>query len=289
MRVFDKTVQQILNERLTKLEGHFEADVMFYYGEIASYSPKAFLEVVEGLRADSPQKNRIVIILNTPGGSAEVVEKLVEIVRHHYSEVYFVVPDVAMSAGTVFCMSGDKIFMDYSSSLGPIDPQVWNGKEWVPALGYLDQVQKLLDKAKKNELSDAELLILQNQDLATLSQYEQQKELTISLLKKWLVQYKFKNWATHATDPIKKGQPVTAEEKIQRAAQIAERLSNNTEWHTHQRMISARTLTQDVGLKIEDYSDDSGLREFITQYNDLITEYIRRFKYEVFLHSRNFF
>ena len=27
-----------------------------------------------------------------------------------------------MSAGTIWCMSADKIFMDYSSSLGPIDP-----------------------------------------------------------------------------------------------------------------------------------------------------------------------
>lgn len=33
-------------------------------------------------------------------------------------------------------MSGDKIFMDFFSVLGPVDPQVQNkdGK-WVPALG----------------------------------------------------------------------------------------------------------------------------------------------------------
>ncbi len=73
--------------------------------------------------------------------------------------------------------------MDYTSSLGPIDPQVYNGKEWVPALGYLEQVKRLIEKATKGTLTDAELIILQNQDLATLERYEQAKNLTITLLK----------------------------------------------------------------------------------------------------------
>ena len=83
--------------------------------------------------------------------------------------------------------------------LGPIDPQVYNGKEYVPALGYLDQVEKLLEKAKNKTITQAEFLILQNQDLAMLSRYEQAKNLTITLLKKWLVEYKFHDWDEHHT------------------------------------------------------------------------------------------
>ena len=56
--------------------------------------------------------------------------------------------------------------MDYSSSLGPIDPQVFNGKEWVPALGYLDKVNEMIEKAKNNMLTNAEFLVLQSLDLA---------------------------------------------------------------------------------------------------------------------------
>ncbi len=112
-------------------------------------------------------------------------------VRYHYSEVYFIIPDEAMSAGTIFAMSGDRIHMDYTSSLGPIDPQVHNGKEWVPALGYLDQVEKMIEKSAFGNLTDAELVIFQNLDLAMLSRYEQAKNLTITLLKRWLVEYKF--------------------------------------------------------------------------------------------------
>ena len=126
-----------------------------------------------------------------------------EIVRFHYSEVSFVVPDYAMSAGTVFCTSGDRIFMDYSSSLGPIDPRVFNGKDWVPALGYLDQVEKMLQKAATDKLTNAEFLILQSQDLAMLSRYEHARTLTITLLTKWLVGYKFKDWTAHRADTHK--------------------------------------------------------------------------------------
>jgi hypothetical protein len=100
-------------------------------------------------------------------------------------------------------MSGDKIYMDYSSSLGPIDPQVWNGKQWVPALGYLNKVEEFLQKERDGKLTRAEFLILQSQDLAMLSQCEQAKALTITLLKKWLVEYKFKDWNKHRTDPTK--------------------------------------------------------------------------------------
>ena len=128
---------------------------------------------------------------------------MVEIIRCHYSEVFFVVPDAALSAGTIFCMSGDRIYTEYSSSLGPIDPQVWNGTTWVPALGYLDKVEALLDKAAKSTLSKAEFLILQGQDLALLSRYEQARDLTVTLLKKWLVEYKFKDWPQHRSDKTK--------------------------------------------------------------------------------------
>ena len=174
MQVLHQQTKEWLGDRLEALETHLDPDAVFYYGVISAAYDKLFRDFIETLAAEGKHK-RLVVLLNTVGGSAETVEKMVRIIRFHYEEIYFVVPDFAMSAGTILCMSGDKIFMDYSSSLGPIDPQVWNGKEWVPALGYLDKVEELLEKARKNELTDAEFLILQGQDLATLSRYEQQK------------------------------------------------------------------------------------------------------------------
>lgn len=210
---------------------------------------------------------------------------MVSVIRFHYKEVYFVVPDYAMSAGTILCMSGDKIFMDYSSSLGPIDPQVYNGKNWVPALGYLDKVEELIQKSSNGELTEAEFMILQKIDLAELRSYEMARNLTINLLKEWLVKFKFKDWNTHNSN----GAPVTLAEKEERAEDIANKLSNNSIWHSHGRSIGIDTLTNFLKLRIEDYSTNDELRELIRNYNDLICEYILRAGGKAFVHSRVFF
>lgn len=281
--IFDSTVQDILNDRLSKLETHFNADVIFYYGSIANSLEKPFRDFIEDLKSDTVKHSTLCIILNTPGGSAETVEKLVKITRHHYEEVYFIVPDAAYSAGTIFCMSGDKIYMDYSSSLGPIDPQVFNGKNWVPALGYLDKVEEMIGRSADGTLTQAELIMLREQDIAMLRRFEQARDLTIELLKEWLVKYKFKNWNNHSN-----GVPVTDQQKIDRATEIARDLSNNKLWHSHGRSIDVASLNHILKLKIEDYSNDNVLKQLIRDYNDLICQYIIRNDSEAFLHSRKF-
>lgn len=263
--------------------------LLFFYGPIYPSLEKNFRDFIEALKSDCSGRERIAIILNSPGGSAEIVEKLVHIIRYHYKEVYFIIPDEAMSAGTIFALSGDKIFMDYSSSLGPIDPQVNNGKDWVPALGYLDQVEKMIEKSAAGTITDAELLILENLDLAMLSRYEQAKNLTITLLKQWLVGYKFRDWKIHQTDKAKIGNPVTEEEKIERAEKIARLLSDNKIWHSHGRKIGVQTLQDVLQLKIEDYSQDIVFRKKIRSYSEFLTDYINRHGIPSFLHSRNYF
>ena len=288
--LLDDAVKTSVHANCLALEKHLAGDVAFYYGPIEVGALKVFRDFIEKLSQQSTcQKQLLFFFLNSPGGSAEAAEKMVEIMRHHYSEVSFVVPDMAFSAVTILCISGDRIYMDYSSALGPIDPQVWNGKDWVPALGYLDKVERLLEKAAKNQLSNAEFLILQNQDLALLSRYEQARDLTVTLLKKWLVQFKFRDWATHATETTKIGQPVTRQEKEDRAQEIARLLGDNKVWHSHGRMIGPETLTSVLRLRINDYSNDAVLRPLVRSYNDLLTEYIARQGFKYFLHSRDYF
>lgn len=288
MQVFDSTIKETLTERLNALERHFDADVVFYYGEIHTFIAKPFRDFIEQLREDSAHEH-LVMFINTPGGSAETVEKLVEIIRFHYQNVSFVVPDYAMSAGTILCMSGDRILMDYSSSLGPIDPQVFNGKEWVPALGYLDKVEQMVEKSRLGTLSNAEFVILQSLDLAQLSRYEQARDLTITLLKRWLVDYKFKDWMHHETDATLKGQPVTTEQKRVRAEEIAKLLGDNKLWHSHGRFIGPATLERVLRLRIDDYSKTPDRRKLIRAYNDLLVEYISRSQLKHFMHSRRYF
>ena len=65
-----------------------------------------------------------------------------------------------MSAGTLFALSGDKIYMDYSSSLGSVDTQVRNGTDLVTALGYLDQVEKIIQKSAEGKLAEVGVLMI---------------------------------------------------------------------------------------------------------------------------------
>lgn len=283
MAIFDHTIQGLLTSRLEKLEEKFDADVAFYYGTIDPGYLKTFRDFVEDTCIEQPQRDRFALVINTAGGSVEAAEKMVEIIRYNYSEVYFIVPDFAMSAGTILCMSGNKIFMDYSSSLGPIDPQVHNGNEWVPALGYLDQVERMLEKSKNGDLTPAEFTVLQNMDLAALNRYEQARNLTITLLRNWLVEHKFDDWDTHSST----GDPVTRDEKEERAEEIALQLGDNKLWHSHGRFIGVQTLQNFLKLKIEDYSGNGELRTLIRSYNDLIREYISRTGLSFFLHSVN--
>ena len=266
-------VRKSLNKRIQDLEKHFDADVLTYFGPFNGMEA-SFLKIVEELADDKDKKDKIYIVLTTGGGSANTVEIFVNVLRKHYKEVNFIVPDYAYSAGTIFCMSGDNILMDYFSVLGPIDPQVQNKEgRLVAALGYLDKINELLLKSKNNEITQAEFIILRDFDLAELRGYEQAKDLTIDLLKKWLVKYKFKNWSTHRTDKNKLNLPVTKEEKILRAKEIADHLSNNNKWKSHGRPINIEALGE-LRLEIDDYSDNTERRKLIRDYHELVIDYV---------------
>lgn len=278
----DKALRDLMNNSLLELEAVLDCDVFTYFGQIADGLENGILGIIEDL-ANTPEKREtLAVVLTTYGGSAAAVERFVNIIRHHYKKVIFIVPDCAYSAGTIFCMSGDEIWMDYFSVLGPIDPQVPSkDNKYVPALGYLDKINELIKKAQDGTLTQAEFLILKDFDLAELRGYEQAKELTISLLKKWLVKYKFRNWNNHSN-----GDPVTMAEKEARAEEIANKLGDNNEWKTHGRPIDIETLKY-LKLQITDYSDKPE-RESIRSYYKILRDYISRHNFQHFFHTRKF-
>lgn len=270
--LLDRSIFAQISQLAEQLEGLFEADVLFYSGPIHPALFRQFRDYVENIKQSNDEQDTLAFFVRTGGGSAETAERMVSVLRHYYSEVHFVVPDIAMSAGTILCMSGDKIYMDYSSSLGPIDPQVQDPSsgEFVPALGYLDKVKELTDKS---ELSNADMIMLNGMDLGRLAVFEQARDLSIDLLKKWLVEYKFRNWSTHRT--TKPGQPVTDAEKHKRAEEIATALTNHHRWRSHGRHLDIRKLAE-LRIEIDDYSGDNRLAKPIRDFNDTLTGYIDR-------------
>lgn len=64
------------------------------------------------------------LILHTPGGSPTATEGIVKYLHKKFNnDIRVIVPQMAMSAGTMLACSANVIIMGSHSSLGPIDPQ----------------------------------------------------------------------------------------------------------------------------------------------------------------------
>ncbi|MFZ4574484.1 MAG: SDH family Clp fold serine proteinase [Phycisphaerales bacterium] len=278
-------VQENLDRHIGDIEETLDRDAVSIYGPIMNGLETLVRDAVERI-GDRRTNRRVVVLLDTDGGSAEVVERMVDTIRTFCDDVAFIIPDRAMSAGTIFAMSGDSIYMDYFSRLGPIDPQVIKDDRFVPALSYLIQYERLLQKDREGTLTNAEYALLSKFDLAELHQFEQARELSITLLKNWLAKYKFKNWA--ATETSKTA--VTPRLREERAMQIATVLSDNQRWHSHGRGISRATLESDeLKLKIDDLMAHKNLHASVRKYHHCLSDYMATLKSVVFVHSRAYF
>lgn len=270
-------IEQQLTERLRKVAEHFNgpegpADILSFAGPLLEGVDNLLRSAIERLKSES-KCTRLIVVLTTKGGYIEPVRRMVDTMRTHYDPVDFIVPDYAYSAGTVLVMSGDSIHMDYYSRLGPIDPQeeVKGGERLVPALGYLEQYKRLIRKAKKNKITVAEIQILINVfDQAELYKYEHERDLSIALLKQWLVKYKFRNWRTTETRKV----DVTDKMREQRAEEIAKALNSIKRWHTHGHGISKDVLDKELNLKIDDFGRNPDRSSSIRAYYDLLRDYM---------------
>lgn len=280
----DSKGREMVQKAFSSLEKYLDCDLLTIWGDLVEGMENHVKDIVENLKKDKIKNDKLFVILTTTGGSLTPVQKIVQIFRHFYKEVNFIVPDYAYSAGTILCMSGDEIYMNYFSNLGPIDPQVStkDGK-YVSALGYLDKISEMLEKAKKKTLTEAEFLILKDFDLAELRFYETAKELATDLLTNWLTHYKFKNWNKHSD-----GTPVTNDEKISRAKEIAKTLGDNSRWKSHGRPIPKDVLENELQLKVCDFDEDKKLSKLIDEYYRLLKEYIIKNKYSRFYQTRRF-
>ena len=268
-------VETQLDRLAAALEKRLDADVMAIIGPIYPGVDDGVRSATEACRQIPPLSKRknLAVVLETNGGIIEVVERMVTAIRHHYrGEVIMIVPNRAMSAGTVFAMSGDRIMMDYFSCLGPIDPQVQRNGKFVPALSYLVQYERLIEKSKNGTLTTAEMVMLQQLDLAELHSFEEARELSNTLLKEWLAKYKFKDWKVTETHKT----PVTTQMRQDRALKVAETLMNHQQWHSHGRPISMEVLRRDINLKIEDFGEQPELSREIKDYQQFLADYMRQ-------------
>jgi hypothetical protein len=275
-------IETELTRRLGDLEAVLGSDVITCVIPIQQPIDDLIRDAIEDV---APKRDCLTVILETEGGSIETAERIANVFRHHYpNRVRFVVPNFAMSAGTILVMSGDDIHMDYYSVLGPIDPQVPNQNNvYVPALGYLEKYKELIGKSAKGRLSAAELTFLVEKfDPAELHRFEQARDHSVDLLKQWLVQYKFKNWVKTRT----RGITVTQAMKEKRATEIARKLNDTRKWRSHGRGLSINVIDQELNLLIEDFGQDQKLNTELRDYYRLLQDYMNRRSHWLVIHTR---
>ena len=282
MRPVDERVKADLDQGLVSAEAELSADVVSFVGPIFPGHERRLRDALDAL---DPRRESVAMILDTPGGVVEVVERMVTVMRSRYENATVIVPDRAMSAGTILALSADRIMMDDLSCLGPIDPQIEKDGKLVPALSYLNQFERLNTKTEDNKLTTAEYALITKLDLGDLYQFDQARALSNELLVRWLSTYKFKNWRKTET----KGNKVSEKMKKDRANEIASLLNNPDRWHSHGRAIDRETLRNEVNLKIDALEENEELYRHVRDYFALLEDFKRREKLLTVIHSRGYF
>jgi len=207
-----------------------------------------FEEMISAIDKDVKE---IDIILETPGGLSTTVAKFVDKLRTRFDHIGFVILNKAMSAGTMFAMSGDEIVMTSSSQIGPIDPQVrrMNGT-FLPAQSILYLIEEVKKRgneniAKQKPIDWTDQLLINGMDRMEAGNAMIMSSKSIDMVENYLDKYKFKEWTTH-----KNGDPVTSDQKRTRANEIAKLLCNHEKWKDHGYAIDRITAWEVCQLKI---------------------------------------
>jgi len=86
------------------------------------------------------------LILHTPGGDLAATESLVDYLKRMFgNNIRAIVPQIAMSAGTMIACSCREIIMGKQSNLGPIDPQLGG----IPALGVIEEFNRAIREVEE--------------------------------------------------------------------------------------------------------------------------------------------
>jgi hypothetical protein len=217
-----------------------------------------FNEMIASLPHDAKELD---IVLVTPGGYAHQVAKFVNKLRPRFDSITFILLNKSMSAGTIFITSGDEIIMSNQSQIGPVDPQVRtkNG-DFVPAQSILTLIEDIRRRGEESikttgRVAWTDVQLLNNMDSKEIGYAMSASNYSIQLVEEYLYNFKFRNWNVHSDGMT----PVSNEQKIQRANEIARLLCDHSKWKNHGHAITREAAWDVCKLKITHAESIEGL------------------------------
>ena len=194
----------------------------------------AFMEVLHKL----DKGKGLDLILHTPGGEISAAEQIINYLHSCFTDIKVIVPQMAMSAGSLISISCNEIIMGKQSCLGPFDPQLGG----VACQSVLKEFENAKDELKTNpEALGLWQVIISKYPPTFLYSCHQAVELTKELANKLI-------------DKI-----VTDKSKIE---EIKKAFNDNSESKVHSRHIS-KTKLQKLGLNVTSLEDDQKLQDLI--------------------------
>jgi len=212
---------------------------------------------IAGLQVNDADKNGLMtvihkldrekgldLILHTPGGDTAATESIVDYLKSMFgNDIRAIIPQLAMSAGTMIACASKEIVMGKQSSLGPIDPQFGG----VPAHGIVEEFQRAYNEIKEDNTKMAVWQpILNKYNPTLLGECEKAIEWSEEMVKDWLRD----NMLSEDPD---------AESKIE---SVIQELGDHAVNKSHSRHLSMGKC-KEIGLNITDLESDEYFQDLV--------------------------
>jgi len=184
------------------------------------------------------------LILHTPGGDSAATESLVDYLHSLFGyNIRAIVPQLAMSAGTMIACACKEIIMGLHSSLGPVDPQIMG----IPAHGVVEEFNRAIDEVK-NDPSRIPIWqpIIAKYNPAFIGECEKAIAWSNQMVTAWLVNGMF--------DGQKR--------RKAKANKVVKELTDHALTKSHARHLSYQKC-KDIGLEVKLLEDNPDLQDAI--------------------------
>jgi hypothetical protein len=208
--------------------------------EVNDLDKNGFMAAIYGLDTSMG----LDLMLHTPGGDIAATESLVDYLRQKFgANIRAIVPQLALSAGTMIALSCGELIMGRHSSLGPIDPQLGGA----PARAIVDEWNRAHAEIAA-EPSRAVLwqLIIGKYPPGLIGAAEHAIEWATEIVTKWLCT----------------GMLSSRENPSAAATAVVDHLGSVSATKSHNRHLSPDDLRQ-LGLEVISLENDQVLQEAV--------------------------
>lgn len=184
------------------------------------------------------------LVLHTPGGETAATESIVHYLRAMFgTNIRAVVPQLAMSGGTMIACASREILMGKPSSLGPIDPHFGG----IPAHGVLEEFQRAVTEIKADPATiPLWQAIVAKYSPSFLGECQKAIDWSNEMTREWLASGMFSDDADCDT----------------KAATVVKELSDHALTKSHARHLPLEKCRA-IGLKVVSLEDDQKLQESV--------------------------